>query len=911
MPNAETTATSNWREAFAQAESLEQAPRESQRAQIEALAERDPQLAHRVDLLLGGDTTAGEFDASVTRALAKTRVATAAPLKADDIVGAYTLIRRLGKGGMADVWLAQRTDGAIKRPVALKLPMALMPSPMLAERFARERDMLAQLDHPNIARIYDTGTTTSGQPFLALEFIDGEPLNFYCRAAKSTIKQRVQLAIQIAHAVHHAHSRLVLHRDLKPSNILVTANGTVKVLDFGIAKLLSEEHTAEETQFTRFTGSALTPKYAAPEQFLSETVTTSTDVYALAVVLFELLSGELPFAGNASELNTRLTAINTPCKLLSECAISAPQVAEIQASAVRSVQRELLGDLTAILDKALRRAPIDRYGSALAFAEDLQSYLTNRPVLARQGALTYRVRKFLIRHRVPVAVAAMGTIAAAGLGVQAITQSQRAAQSQSRADSIDGLMESLFQGMSPDVAAKRTFIAKELLDRASGYLGNGEQVHSATTLNANARMGDLYRDIGEYKDAIKIYANLLAKAERRSDLPKQIELQRQLADCAWRAQDFDSARKYVAAARGLIKSKQAVSELELARLANIEGSLNLRAGEIEKTISLFTEAEKLWRRLQPENVSQIAWALEGHAWALQSRGDHAAAREKIDTVLALDQKYPTRGALERLNVQGQSATLDSIGGKFAQAQPILKRVCDNLVERLGADHPEAHFSCFSFAYASIRIGDWESARSGIEGLANSRGIQQFGDERALQLQALAAMYRGASAEAEAGFLRILAAMRSKPDSGDSVRVILRFERYAAEAALRAGRTAEACTSLERIERQSVAAQGVHAVDIATVRILLAVCALRNEDKSNAKTLLSEAILQLEKHRGGYHPFTLAAYAYRELCSATEHRTVIVDRLRKELGWQSGAPQLIELIERRDGKYDPAATPVVL
>src|SRR5882672_2598287 len=207
-------------------------------------------------------------------------------------VGPYRLIREIGRGGMGTVWLAERADGTLKRQIALKLPRMAWVSG-LAERMRRERDILAVLEHPNIARLYDAGVDTQGRPYLALEYVKGEPIDRYCRAHQLTLAQRLQLFLQVARAVAHAHARLIVHRDLKPSNILVAADGTVRLLDFGIAKLL-EGDTGPATDLTALVGRALTPDYASPEQIKGEPITVASDVYSLGVLLYELLTGERP-----------------------------------------------------------------------------------------------------------------------------------------------------------------------------------------------------------------------------------------------------------------------------------------------------------------------------------------------------------------------------------------------------------------------------------------------------------------------------------------------------------------------------------------------------------------------------------------------------------------------------------------
>jgi eukaryotic-like serine/threonine-protein kinase len=895
---ADTTSTGHWREAFALAESLESAPREAQREAIAKLAQDNTLLAHRVSLMLGGDTTNASVDAAVTKVLGGARVKGESPFKADDNIGAYTLMRPLGKGGMADVWLAQRTDGTLKRPVALKLPMALMPSPMLAERFARERDMLAQLDHPNIARIYDAGTTAAGQPFLALEFIDGEGLDHFCKAKRATINARVQLVMQVAQAVHHAHSRLVLHRDLKPSNILVTREGIVKVLDFGIAKLLTEERTAEETQFTRMTGAALTPKYAAPEQLLSETVTTSTDVYAIAVLLYELLAGCVPFADQAKDLSARMATLNHPCRLLSENAISAPQVDALNANSERNVKRALAGDLTAILDKALRRAPNDRYPSALAFADDLQRYLTNRPVQARQGAALYRIRKFFVRHRVPVAVAAMGTLAAAGLGLQAFTQSQRAAQSQQRADSIDGLMESLFQGMSPDVASSRTFTAKELLDRAQGFIRSSPNAQADSAMSG--RIGALYRDIGAYKEARDVFI-----AERDAELAhgnRQAAARAQLniVDALTGLNQIDDAHTEINKFHSIIGETIKPPNALLARALNLSGQVEYRKQNAKDAITHYGAAEAQWRVITPVNVEQLIWAVEGQATALRMQVKLAEARAKMEDVLSLDLKYPTRGEVDKLRSRAELGNILLIDGRYAAALTALADVCAAQMARLGAKHPDTRAYCRSAAFSYSRTGNFNAAEAILARLhSETSDNDEF--ERAMigQQRALISMFRADAVSAEPGVRHALQLTEARAN-GKTTDATLRLRRQLGEVLLRQFRDGEAVAVLSEVERALLATRGTQHPDTAVTSLLIAVASIRSGDFLSATERLRSAVTVLAKSRGEHHHFTLAARIYLQLLHPTSSPpSTLLNDLQREMGWQAGVPEIITMASKSE------------
>jgi len=339
-------------------------------------------------------------------------------------VGPYRLIRLLGEGGMAEVWLAERADGAFKRDVALKLPMLSRLRKDLASRFARERDILAALEHANIARLYDAGVSSDGLPYLAMEYVAGEPLTVWCDARRLAIRERLKLFLQVLDAVQYAHLHHVIHRDLKPSNILVTDSGQVRLLDFGVAKLLA--HEDEQPDLTRLYGRALTPDYASPELVRGEQPGPSDDVYALGVVLYELLCGNRPYHLQAGHAIAQLEHAITVIEVKPASSQLAPDAAGDRGTTARKLSRQLKGDLDAIVLKALARAPASRYVSAAAFAADLQRSLSGEPVAARPDRLGYRCAKYVQRHRTGLAAtAATILLVTAALGY-ALTRSRPA-----------------------------------------------------------------------------------------------------------------------------------------------------------------------------------------------------------------------------------------------------------------------------------------------------------------------------------------------------------------------------------------------------------------------------------------------------------------------------------------------------
>jgi serine/threonine protein kinase/TolB-like protein/Flp pilus assembly protein TadD len=342
------------------------------------------------------------------------------------LVGPYLLERLLGAGGMAQVWLAQRADGALRREVALKLPMLGGLRQDLASRFARERDILAQLEHPHIARLYDAGVSAEGLPYLAMEYVPGRPLTAWCDEQRVGLRERLRLYLQVLDAVQYAHDRHVLHRDIKPSNILVTAAGQVRLLDFGVAKLLAAQ--PENTELTRVYGRALTPEYASPELLRGDEVKPPSDIYALGVVLYELLAGSRPYRLQPGASCTALEQAVLQAQVQRPSTQLGAEAAQARASTPAKLARRLRGDLDAIVLKALQLDPNERYPSAEALAEDLQRYLRGEPVEAHAPHTMYRASKFVLRHRAGAGATALFALLAVALVLQyrALHRSQTA-----------------------------------------------------------------------------------------------------------------------------------------------------------------------------------------------------------------------------------------------------------------------------------------------------------------------------------------------------------------------------------------------------------------------------------------------------------------------------------------------------
>jgi tetratricopeptide (TPR) repeat protein len=373
-------------------------------------------------------------------------------------VGPYELVREIGRGGMGFVWLANRADGAFKRAVALKLPFATWAG-RLSERMARERDILAGLEHPNIARFYDAGVDGLGRPFMAMEYVEGQAIDVYCRERNLSIRERLSLILDVAKAVAYAHSKLVVHRDLKPANMLVTTTGAVRLLDFGIAKLI-EGDTFQVSNETQFAGRLLTPDYASPEQIRGETIGTAADIYSLAVVTYELLTGSRPY-----RLKRQSTA------QLEEAIAKVDPKSASDAVQDKTLKRQLRGDLDAIFNMAMKKNPAERYATVDAFASDLRRYLGGQTVLARPDTAWYRIRRFSSRNKFAVG-AVIAVIAALGAGMSlTLWQAHEATLQATRADQVKRFMMSIFADSDTESGAGAPTTAVALLRAARERIG--------------------------------------------------------------------------------------------------------------------------------------------------------------------------------------------------------------------------------------------------------------------------------------------------------------------------------------------------------------------------------------------------------------------------------------------------------
>ena len=402
-------------------------------------------------------------------------------------VGPYELIRLLGAGGMAEVWLAKRADGAIKREVALKLPLRTRVRRDLEQRFARERDILAGLEHPHIARLYDAGVGPEGLPYLAMEYVQGQMLTDWCDTKCLDLRERLRLFLQVLEAVQHAQDRHVIHRDLKPSNILVTDAGQVRLLDFGVATLLATDDTETQAPLTSIYGYALTPVYASPELMRGDPVDAKSDIYSLGVVLFELLTGNRPYRLNAGASRGSLEQAIEAAEIHRPSTQITQEAWSVRGATHEQLARQLRGDLDLIVLKALSKQPEGRYASAAELADDIERYLAGRPVKVRPSRLGYRLGKFTRRNRTLIAVSAaavVGLVALAALELPRRLVAQRSEKSIAVLPFLDmsekGDQGYFSDGLSEELISSLAQIrGLEVIARTSSFHFRGKPVSTA------------------------------------------------------------------------------------------------------------------------------------------------------------------------------------------------------------------------------------------------------------------------------------------------------------------------------------------------------------------------------------------------------------------------------------------------
>ncbi len=661
-----------------------------------------------------------------------------------DRVGSYRIIREIGRGGMGSVFLAERADADFQQRVAVKVLRRGIDTDDIVRRFLAERRILATLTHPNIARLLDGGSTADGRPFVALEYVDGTPITDYCDATGLALAQRLEVFLRVTDAIRYAHSKLVVHRDLKPSNILVTREGRVKLLDFGIAKILAGDASDPDgSALTRTGAKVFTPDYASPEQLRGEPVTTASDVYQLGILLCVLLTGRRPFERRREPSTSGAdadSAVTRPSTMIGGEDVTAGVVAQQRATTPERLRRALRGDLDTIVQKALRDEPERRYASAEQLAEDVRRYLDGRPVLARPDTLAYRSGKFLRRHRwvVPAAVAALLLlIGYVGISARYTVQLERernaARLEADRAEEVQRFLVELFQSPDPfapanaergrsitvaealDIGAERVLselndrprIQARLLDAIAAVYGSLGVPEKALPLGERAlalherldgHASDAYRtalaNIAGYEGAAGHADTALALFQRRMRMA--------LADSGASPTDLAEAHQQLAEHLNMRMGRPADAERELRLGLALADSVELPANTVAALNRVLSDVlGTLGRPAEAEPHARTALALTQQALGAQS-ADAAIAHESLAKVL---------GALNRNH---------EAAAEFEKGMGILEKT-------LGPENSNTVNARNNLALFRRQIGDLAGAERGLRQVLQAR-VKQWGPD---------------------------------------------------------------------------------------------------------------------------------------------------------------------------------------
>lgn len=669
-------------------------------------------------------------------------------------IGSYRIVRELGRGGMGVVYLADRDDADFSHKVALKVIAPRHDAREVAERFRRERQILANLKHPNIAQLHDGGLTPDGLPFIAMEYVEGVRIDHWCDERRLGVEDRLRLFLTVCDAVHYAQQNLVVHRDLKPANVLVTEDGHVKLLDFGIARLLPESGVSDPSETALH---AYTPRYASPEQIRRSGESTATDVYALGVILYELLAGVLPFPEVSDPFEAaRVVLESDPPPPSQAVERVSDDVAMLRGLTRDRLRRALRGDLDAILLKALRRDAADRYSNAGALRDDLLRHLRNEPVLARPDSARYRMRKFVRRHRGAVAAVAALLLVSAGftaLYTTRITRERdRAELNASKAQETRDFLIGLFNANLPHESFGEEFTVSDMLERG---IARADSLVDQPELRALllVTLGDVYRVLGRYAEATALIDSSVA-AYRALESPDDVGLADALASqglVRYDVGDYAAAlpptreaheiyrRVYgeedsrvlttlgslatlLSHTGDLEESLRAQEELLVRRrrvlgpddptvavtLNNI-GSIHYREERYEDAHRHFSEALELRRRLIPREHPDFALSLNNLAATMRAMGDLAGAESLFRESLELRREVLGETHPRVAVSHYQLGRILQARGEYGEAERHLRAALEIDRQAYGPDHPEVGVDALTLARLLVEKGDCVAA----------------------------------------------------------------------------------------------------------------------------------------------------------------------------------------------------------
>jgi serine/threonine-protein kinase len=688
----------------------------------------DETLLSEVLVALSGETSWADLEAGEPHEHAQPRELEGQRL------GPYRILRKLGSGGMGDVWLAERADDEYQQHVAIKIVRSGLYSTQVQSRLRTERQILATLQHPNIARLLDGGRDADGTPYLVMEYIDGEAVDVYCNRRRLSLAERIELARKICSAVHYAHQNLIVHRDLKPNNILITPDGVPKLLDFGIAKLLDTRHSAYTLAVTHFEYRVMTPAHASPEQVRGDAVTTASDIYVLGVLLYELLGGRRPFqlvGSSFSEIERVICEQEpvSPSAMLRRTMADSPElaadIATCRSTTPSRLLKQLEGDLDGIILMAMRKEAERRYSSAEQLSADLGRYLTGQPVLATRDTWLYRTRKFVSRHALAVAASLAAIVTLAAFATVTFVQAQRIAAERDIADSermraeqVSSFLVELFELSDPSKSRGNQVTARELLDIGARRVSIGLTDQPETRATLLGTIGTVYNSLGLYTDAIPVLQEAL-DSRRKIYGAKHLKVAQaltELGDALCEHGELDACERRLKEAQAMQRELAGPDSLELAPTLAAMGRLAQRRDALAEAEGYFNESFAIYRGHGKERTAEASSIINELASLEAYRGDYERAAQLYTTALDIDRQalgndHPQVG----IHIH-DLAVVRQMQGKLSEAEPLYEESTQLLTRVLGKAHPSTLDAMGNYGRFLHRKGDLIRAQDVLSGV---------------------------------------------------------------------------------------------------------------------------------------------------------------------------------------------------
>jgi len=807
-----------WQEVKAVLENALERTETERTAFLDAACEGDDEMRREVESLLASDAEIGDF---IETPIFRIHREEPEPLAEGQRLGSYRIVREIGRGGMGSVYLAERADEEFEQRVALKVVRRGMDTEEIVRRFRSERQILAHLDHPNIAKLFDGGTTEDGRPFFVMEHVEGLPIDQYCDDRKLPTRERLELFRSVCSAVHFAHQNLVVHRDLKPHNILVTPDGIPKLLDFGIAKLL--DPSQEILALTRADLRPMTPEYASPEQVRGEAITTASDVYALGVLLYVLLTGHSPYRPATRDAQSLAKAICETNPLRPSSAVgrvgevkrsdgtkselTPESVSRVRDGEERLLRRRLAGDLDNIVLRAMQKDPARRYSSVDQLSNDISRHLQGLPVIARKDTLGYRTAKFVGRHKLGVTVAAAVLLLILSFSITVTVLLERAIQERERAAAVSKFLEDLFSIPDPSKSKGEAITARQMLDRGKEQIDQSLKAQPEVRAELIETMGRVYRKLELYDTARTLLTESLQLRRETSekDDPRVAQNLHNLANVLRELDDDVAAEPLIREAIEIQRKRGETNNSDYAAGLNNLGAWVKERGDFAEAEKLYKESIAIKKSLPEIDPGDIATTLNNLGRLYETLGNYVSAEPYYMESLAIRRRLaegaPDPEVSRALN---NLASLREDQGKLADAETLYR---ESLAIRLQLYKDEPNRSL-------------------------ARGYNNLGHVRET---------RGDAAEAEENYRKALEIEKVDPED----RAI--YQRNLASALLRQEKVTEAESSIR--EALVIFRAKNPTWRLADAEGVLGSCLTRQRRFQEAEPILVESYRRLSKEEG--------------------------------------------------------------